>query len=260
MWLDEEAPIRKRDLVLTKPFVNAPGMLGFAPNPHTMPFLENLGAFVTHPISRLPRHPANNRCCLPFPGGFLLHTGWPNSGISRTIARHKHAWADAPLPVIVNLLVESPPELAKMVHQLERLENVMGIELGIPPETNANMLREFIAAAAGELPILVGLEPQQLPDLLTTLITLQPEAVHLRPSRGTLPDAEGNLVSGRLYGPAFFPLTLTAAKSVSDSGLSVIAGCGVFRHEQAQSLLEIGAFAVSLHTALWGVDSLRFFG
>ncbi|MFW5713111.1 MAG: hypothetical protein ACOCYU_00385 [Brevefilum sp.] len=91
MWLEEDVLIRKRDLTLVKPLVNAPGILGFAPDPHTMPFLEHLGAFITNPISRRPRQPAKNRCCTPFPGGFLLHTGWPNPGFSRTVARHHHA-------------------------------------------------------------------------------------------------------------------------------------------------------------------------
>ena len=55
MWLAEDAPIRKQDLFLKKPFVNAAGMLGFAPDPHTIPFLGRLGAFITNPVSRRPR-------------------------------------------------------------------------------------------------------------------------------------------------------------------------------------------------------------
>ena len=90
MWLAEESPIRKQDLVLEKPFVNAAGMLGFAPDAHNMPFLDRLGAFITNPISRTPRKPAGNRACLPFPGGFLLHTGLPNPGINRVIRQYQH--------------------------------------------------------------------------------------------------------------------------------------------------------------------------
>ena len=52
MWLDEDAPIRKRDLLLEKPFVNAPGTLGFAPNQHAMPFLKHLGAFMDSNLVR----------------------------------------------------------------------------------------------------------------------------------------------------------------------------------------------------------------
>lgn len=91
MWLSESSSLQKRDLVLSQPFVNAPGTLGFAPDPHRMPFLTHLGAFFTNPISRRPRQPAGNRTYLPFPGGALLHTGLLNPGISRVITKYQHA-------------------------------------------------------------------------------------------------------------------------------------------------------------------------
>ena len=127
MWLDEEAPIRKQNLVFSKSFVNTAGTLGFAPDPHTMPFLEHLGAFITHPISRLPRVPARNRCCLSYSGGFLIHTGLPNPGISRAITRYRRHWANAPLPIVPHLLVEIPKTLTEMVRKLEGLENIMAV-------------------------------------------------------------------------------------------------------------------------------------
>lgn len=259
MWLNEDAPIRKRDLVLAKPTVNAPGMLGFAPDPHTMPFLEHLGAFITHPISRYARQPAKNRCCLPFPGGFLLHTGLPNPGIDRAIKKFRHRWANAPLPIIVHLLAESPRTLTEVVRKLEGLENIMAVELGLPPNCDSAALREFLEAAAGELPTLVSIHARHLPVLQDTLTALQPAAVHLQPPRGVLPDAKGDLVSGRLYGPAVFPLTLSAAKALIDSDLSLIAGCGAFHAQQIQILREIGITAVSLNAATWQINSAGLF-
>lgn len=255
MWLDEDAPIRKRDLVLTKPFVNLPGMLGFAPDPHSMPFLEELGAFVTNPLSRNPRKPAKNRACLPFPGGFLLHTGWPNPGIHRAITRYKHRWAGAPLPVIVHLLVESPLELAEMAHMLEGLENILALELGLPPNCSPADLKDLLYAASGEYPVLVSLAPEQVPVLIEKLVMVQPAAIHLTGPRGTLPQENGGLVSGRLYGPSFFPLTLSAARTLVASGLCVIAGCGVFDPGQVQALIDLGITAVSLHSSIWQITS-----
>lgn len=259
MWLDDEKAIRKQNLILSKPFLNSPGSLGFAPDRHAMPFLEHLGAFITHPISRLPRTPAENRCCLPFPGGFLLHTGLPNPGISRAITRFKRQWAGSPIPVIVHLLAETPETLVEMIRKLEGLENILAVELGMPPDCSSTSLRDFMDAAMGELPIMVNLAPWCLADLLETLEALKPAVVHLSPQRGSLLDADGNLVSGRLYGPALFPLTLSATISAIDSGFSVIAGCGVFCSKQAQSLLEIGAFAVSLNAAIWQISSSVLF-
>jgi hypothetical protein len=90
MWLDEEKPILKRDLVLNQPFVNASGTLGFAPDLRVQPAISRLGAFITNPISRGPRQPAANRAYLPSPGGFLLHSGPPQP---RDHARDRSVWS-----------------------------------------------------------------------------------------------------------------------------------------------------------------------
>lgn len=254
MWLDEDAPIRKQNLVFDKPFVNAAGMLGFAPDLHSMPFLELLGAFITHPISRKPRQPAGNRCCLPFPGGFLLHTGLPNPGISRAISHYKNSWAGAPLPVIAHLMVESPDTLAEIIRKLEGLENLMAVELGLPPDCEPALLPDILAAAAGELPAILCLSPEQLPLLLQPLAELQPAALHLTAPRGTLPDAAGNWVTGRLYGPAVFPLMLKVARLLVETGLPVIAGEGIYEKRYLNSFSEGELLAFSVGTALWGIN------
>jgi dihydroorotate dehydrogenase (NAD+) catalytic subunit len=253
MWLAEESPIRKQDLVLEKPFVNAAGMLGFAPDPHNMPFLDRLGAFITNPISRAPRKPAGNRACLPFPGGFLLHTGLPNSGISRVIRQYQRRWAAAPLPIIMHLLVELPESLAEMVRKLEGLENILAVELGLPPDCTPEQLTEFASAASGELPAVFCLSPEQIPVLLPSLKELQLVGVHLTFPRGMLPGPDGELVSGRLYGPAVFPVMVSAARVLVGAGLRVIVDGGITKPEQAQSLLDLGVTAVGLGSVLWGV-------
>jgi len=253
MWLAEDAPIRKQDLVLEKLFVNAAGMLGFAPDPHIMPFLGQLGAFITNPISRRPRKPAGSRCCLPFPGGFLLHTGLPNPGISRIIRQYRRRWAAAPLPIIVHLLAEEPGTLAEMIRKLEGLENVLAVELGLPPDCTPDQLREFLAAAEGELPAMVCLGPEQIPTLLPTLQELNPIALHLTQPRGALPGPDGVLISGRLYGPAVFPLMLNAAREVIKTGIPVIVDGGVYEKGQTQAFLDLGVLAIGLGNQLWGI-------
>lgn len=257
MWLAEESPIRKQDLVLAKPYVNSSGMLGFAPDPHNMPFLNKLGAFITNPISRGPRQPAGNRCCLPFPGGFLLHTGLPNPGISRAIRQYQRRWASAPLPIIVHLLVEQPRSLAEMVRKLEGLENVLAVELGLPPDCTPEQLTDFTAGASGELPAVICLGPEQIPVLLPALKALQPAGLHLTSPRGTLPGQDGELVSGRLYGPATFPVMLSATQVLVDAGLRVIVDGGVTMPKQTKSLLGLGVTAVGFGSVLWGIDKLK---
>lgn len=254
MWLDEEQAFQKRDLVLKQPLVNASGTLGFAPDHRASPALSHLGAFITNPISRAPRVPAANRACIPFSGGFLLHTGHPNPGITRAIAQNKRRWAASELPIIVHLLAESPGTLVEMVRKLEGLENVLAVELGLPPDCDPGLLTAMIAAGMGELPLIPCINPELVPVLLSTLIELQPPAVHLTEPRGALPGPGGNIVMGRLFGSAIFPVMLRAAQELTKAGLYVIANGGVTASEQVEALMEAGVAVVGLGSALWGVD------
>jgi dihydroorotate dehydrogenase len=253
MWLDEST-FAKRDLFLEKSFVNASGVLGFYPDPHTMPFLDHLGAFITNPISRLPRTPANNRVCISFSGGFLMHTGLANPGVSSAIRQYQHRWAGAPLPIIIHLLVEGPRSLAEMIRKLEGLDNVMAVELGLPPDCIADELSPIMEAAMGELSVVVCLSPEQVSVLGETLVELNPATVHLVEPRGTLPGQDGSLVTGRLYGPAIFPQMLNAAQEVLKTGLPLIVDGGIYEKSQADAFLDLGVVAVGLGGSLWNVN------
>ena len=259
MWLNEETPISKRDLLLEKPYLNSAGTLGFAPDQRSMPFLSQLGAFITNPISLRQRVPASNRAYLPFPGGFLLHTGLPNPGINRVISRFKNRWARAPLPVIVHLLVETPESLAEMVRKLERLENVAAVELGLPPGCTPGFLSQLMAATFGELPIILCLSPEQIPVLKGSFSEINPSALHLTEPRGTLPNSKGELISGRIYGPGIFPVMLNAAERLMDSGHPLIVNGGIFNQFQAQVLFDMGVAVVGLGSLLWEITPDIFF-
>ncbi|MFU8827339.1 MAG: hypothetical protein ACNA70_07590 [Brevefilum sp.] len=254
MWLDTPAATSKQDLVLGAPLVNVSGSLGFTSDRRAVPAVEHLGAFITNPISLRPRVPATNRACIPFPGGFLLHTGHANPGISHAIRRYRRRWAAAEIPVIVHLLVDSPGTLAEMVSRLEGLENILAIEVGLPPDMDSALLKEALAAGVGELPLIPCVSPEQVPLLLESLKDTQPAAVHLVEPRGALPDLQGGVVSGRLYGPAIFPVMLAAARVLTQAGLRVIANGGIRARWQVDALLDAGVMAVGLGSALWGVE------
>ena len=170
------------------------------------------------------------------------------------MSRFKHRWASASLPIIVHLLAETPNTLAEMIRELEGLENLMALELGLHPACDPSSLKALLDAASGELPIIVCLSPEQIPILLESLKELQLSAVHLCPPRGALPNSAGEIVTGRLYGPAVFPLMLHAMQVLVDSDLKLIAYGGVNTQQQVQTLLESGALAVSLGEVLWKVD------
>ena len=141
-----------------------------------------------------------------------------------------------------------------MVRKLEGLENILAVELGLPPDCTQEQLTEFAAAASGELPAVICLDPDQVSILLPTLKELQPVGVHLTSLRGSLPGPDGELVSGRLYGPAVLPVMLRAAKVLVDAGLRVIVDGGVREQGQAKTLLDCGVTAVGLGSVLWGVE------
>ncbi len=233
--------------------MNAAGSLGFAPDWHGPVDLARFGAFVTNPISLRPHTPARGTRFQTFPGGFLMHTGYPNSGFKTVIRRQAARWMRSPLPVIVHLLAKSVSEVSRMVQRLETLEGVMAVELGLPPGMSPGAMSVFARAAVGELPVVVRLPLERAMGLDGTLAAALADsgiaAVSLGPSRGALPGP--NIVHGRLYGPAMYPLALEAVSAVAETGIPVIGAGGVYHTRQVDAMLAAGAFAVQLDTCLW---------
>lgn len=236
--------------------MNAASALGFAPDVHQAVNLRHLGAFVTNPISLQARTPAQGTRFLEFPGGFLLHSGYPNPGLKASIRRYARRWAAAPLPVLVHLLPLHPRQVTQMLDSLEGLEGVRGVEIGLPPETDATAALAYAQAAIGELPAILRLPFENAPGLAATLATssLAGEllAISLAPPRGSLPDPQnGAVASGRLYGPAMFPQALACVQAIAALGLPVIAAGGIYKGSQIQAMRAAGALAVQLDTVLW---------
>ena len=245
----------KFDLVLDYPVMNAAGMLGFAPDPHGPVELANMGAFITNPVSLAPRSPADRARLLNFPGGFLLHTGYPNPGLKCVMRRFSRLWARSPLPVIVHLLAQEAAEISEMVRMLEGVEGVMGIEIGLPPLATPQLASEFIQAALGELPVVIRIPPEQVNELAPILLKPGASAASLAPPRGALPESVYDSVPaisrGRLYGPAIFPLALAAVQILAASGIPTIGAGGIYHQEQVEVMLAAGAQSVQLDAVLW---------
>ncbi len=232
-------------------WMNSAGSMGFAPDGR-IHFPEPMAAFITHPISRLPRSPAERRICLPFAGGFLLHTGLPNPGLRVILKQMGTRWARAGMPIWVHLLAESPTQLAEMTRELEDQEGVEALEISIPPHFTPSQALELASAGLGELPLVIHIPITRAGESwLDRLPEMGISAISLGAPRGTLPLPDGGQVTGRLYGPALFPLTLAAVKASVGLKLPVIAGAGIFGREQAEALLKAGAAAVQLDAVLW---------
>jgi dihydroorotate dehydrogenase (NAD+) catalytic subunit len=241
----------KYDLSLDPPLMNAAGSLGFKPDSHGPVDLKRFGAFVTNPISLAPRTPAQERACLAYPGGFLLHTGYPNPGIRAVLRRCARQWERSPVPVIVHILAQRGEEVFEIARRLESLENLAALELGIPPEASAELAAALVAAGLSERPVIARLPLERAENLASGVLEAGAAVISLGAPRGALPGSSGRLIQGRLYGPAVFPLALETLQRILRLGSPVIAAGGVYTPQQAQTMLRAGALAVQLDAVLW---------
>lgn len=241
----------RQDLHLSSPWTNAAGSLGFIP-PANWNWDEPMGAFVTNPVSLGARTPARERGLVQHPGGFLLHSGFPNPGLRALLKSAARQWAGQHLPVWVHLLGEGPQHVARMVRACEELEGVMALELGLPPRGSPAEWLELAQAGLGELPLVVCVPLNMAGESwVEKLPGLGASAVCLSAPRGMLPVAGGRLASGRMYGQGLLPLVFEALHRLSGLGIPIIAGCGVYHRAAGQALITAGAWAVQVDAALW---------
>ncbi|RPI26658.1 MAG: hypothetical protein EHM70_18715, partial [Chloroflexota bacterium] len=192
----------KYDFFLNIPLMNAAGFLGFAPDTRGPVDLSTLGAFVTNPVSLDPRTPAHGPSYTGLTGGFMLHTGHPNPGFKAMLRRYAAQWSRSPLPVVVHLLARGVEDAGRMARQLENVDGVMAIELGLPPEAGSDLAAALLEAARGELPVVVRVPLERAAPLAAALSKAGAAAISLGAPRGAMPGANQKLLTGRIYGPA----------------------------------------------------------
>jgi|SRR5271157_335080 len=246
----------KRDLIFRQPFMNAAGMLGFAPDFHASVPWDDFGAFVTNPISLRLRMAASQPALIEYPGGFLLHTGLPNPGLNATLKKYARRWNDSPLPTIVHLMADRPEETKQMVQTLENIDNVMAVELGFAPLLANDILSLTLEMCIGELPLIFCLPSEQILSLGPRLIEEGADALSIAMPRGALTTDGRGLTEGRLFGPSLFPQSLEIVHSVAKLGLPIIGAGGVYSKENAETMISVGALAVQMDSVLWrGLDN-----
>jgi dihydroorotate dehydrogenase len=243
--------LMKRDLYFSKLLMNAAGTLGFAPDPRAGLSLDSFGAFVTNPVSLRPRQPTVQPAVIEYPGGFLLHTGLPNPGLSNVLKKHSARWARADLPVIVHLMADRPEETQRMVRMLENVENVMAVELGFAPLLANDILLITLEMCLGEVPLIFSLPNEQVLTLGPRLIQAGADAISLSAPRGALTTEDGRLTTGRLYGQSLFPLALETVHAAARLGLPIIGAGGVWAETDVADMLSAGAMAVQTDASLW---------
>lgn len=252
----------KRDLYFSKPLMNAAGSLGFTPDSRVGISLDSFGAFVTNPFSLRSRLPAAKPDLIEYPGGFLLHTGLPNPGLSSGIKKYSAKWSRSDLPIIVHLMADRPEETQRMVRILETQENVMAVELGFAPLLADDILLLTLEMCLGELPLIFSLPVEQVLSLGPRLIQGGAQAISIAAPRGALsplPQGGGRVrevITGRLYGPSLFPQTLETVFSAVKIGLPIIGAGGIYSTENTEAMLLVGALAVQVGAALWNPASI----
>jgi dihydroorotate dehydrogenase (NAD+) catalytic subunit len=258
----------KHDLTFRTPLMNAAGTLGFASDTRIPLNWEEFGAFVTNPLSLRPRKPAVEPALVEYPGGFLLHSGLPNSGLSAALKKHAPRWARSDIPTIVHLMADRPDETSSMVRMLEGVENVVAAELGFAPLLADDIVLVALEMSLGELPLIVNLPFEQVLTLGPRCMDAGAAAVSLAAPRGMLHppasahfvqksaeiEGEGRHVTGRLFGPALFAQSLLVVYNAVRAGITVIGGCGVYSKEDVSAMLVAGALAVQVDTMLWRGD------
>lgn len=248
----------KRDLYFSKPLMNAAGSLGFFPDFRGLGdfgSLKEFGAFVTNPFSLRPRLPTSQPAVIEYPGGFLLHTGLPNPGLSAGVRKYAPKWNNSILPIIVHLMADRPEETQKMVRMLEEIENVMAVELGFAPLLADDIILLTLEMCLGELPLIFSLPVEQVLSLGPRLMQEGAQAISISPPRGALNAEDGKIITGRLFGPSLFPQSLDIIRSAVKLGIPVIGSCGVWTKENADAMLSVGALAVQVDTTLWNPAS-----
>jgi len=244
----------KRDLYFSKPIMNAAGSLGFSLDLRVLKELgglNNFGAFVTNPISLRSRLPAAQPALIEFPGGFLLHSGLPNPGLSAVLKKHGARWDHADMPIIVNLMADRPEETMRMVQMLEGIENVMAVELGFAPLLSDDIILLNLEMCVGELPLIFSLPAEQVLSLGPRLMQNGAAAISIASPRGAMMNNEKKLVTGRLYGQSIFPRSLELVHSAAMIGMPIIGAGGVWTEQDAADMLSAGAMAVEIDASLW---------
>ncbi|MBZ0289223.1 MAG: hypothetical protein K8I30_16505, partial [Anaerolineae bacterium] len=222
----------KNSLVLETPVMPAAGTIGFGDAYRELIQFEKLGALVTNPVTYAPWSPATGTRVVPLDAGMLVHTGLPNPGLSKVMAKYRTLWNSLPLPIILHLVASTVEHVRKSASRIDAENAVDAIELGLNDDMTWEEAEQFVKAAvnATEKPVLARLPLQDAYEIAQAASEAGAGAlVVAAPPRGTARDPQtGRLVSGRIYGPLVKPMVLrVVGQLVNRIDIPIIGAGGI---------------------------------
>lgn len=253
------APGNPYSLEIQTPLVAAAGCLGYGveaarPLGLAQPgAAHGLGALVTRTTTPRARRARALPALHDAPAGLIYSGVEQNPGLRAVRERFAPAWAAWGLPVIVSVAAANSDELADALSDLDMVEGIRAIELplgmldALTPATAAPLIAA--ARAATPLPLLARL-PGQAPELAALALAAEGAGADCVSLIDGMPAATPG-GDGLLCGPALRPLALRAVAAVCAAvSIPVIGGGGVGTAADARALLDAGATAVAIGSAL----------
>ncbi|MBI3972472.1 MAG: hypothetical protein HY332_14420 [Chloroflexi bacterium] len=227
---------------------------GCLPEQVRLPDDVGLGAIILRGVAWRRRRGAPPRL-RETAAGALYTPGSARGGVAELVRRRSAPWASRPEALIVNLIGDSPDELAAAAAQLEGVRWVAAVEL------NLEGMRSEVDPPRGPAPEMVFEAVRGvrrgcgLPVLVKVAAGDSAVDEHLRASAtagATAATIGGGLYagSGYLVGPATFPLVLAEVTRLAPlSPLPLLACGGVATAAHARAYLQTGAAAVQVGSA-----------
>jgi dihydroorotate dehydrogenase (NAD+) catalytic subunit len=261
----ELAPNHKIGLSLSNPVMIAAGCCGYGHAHRHLIDLSAFGALVTNPITLRPRRGTPQPRLAETTAGFILNTGAQNPGVKKVIQEHGKNWLGSKVPVIAHLPADEPDNLLRTARALAGTEAIVAIELGLPHEATPRRrdVEHWIRAIREGcmLPLLVKLPLGRAIAMAEVVANASADVLVIGapPLGAALSPANGEMISGYLYGPALYSMALREVQIARELvDLPIIAVGGIHSLADAQVFIAAGATTVQIDTLLWLEPALAY--
>lgn len=251
----ELAPGHKQGLPASNPVWIAGGMVGYGEALSRGLNLPTVGGVVIGPIMAASRAGTDAPRMAQMLGGMVLETGRQNRGASNAIANYGKLWPKLGCPVVAQVVDDDARRMAKVAERVASVAGVAGLELILltPDARNAAAMVRAVLRVC-DLPIWAKLPLDTAVAWAAPLVDVGVSGLVIaQPPLGALSAQSGTVVSGGLYGPLTFALTLPVLQAVARLQLpaALVACGGIHCADHLFAALDAGASAVQIDSAVW---------